>query len=317
MPTATRGRSVSIVIPAYRDADRAIALVEALQAQGLSAGVTVDLVVVDDGSGDDSFARMVAAIGTRAAVVGLPANQGRAVARNTGARAAQGDLLFFIDCDCLPADDALIAGHLEAWSTDVVASIGFVAGNGGGFWDRYQAAASRRRARQHAAGLDCSGSSQNMMVSRAAFETCGGFDAAYRTYGFEDRDLQLRLARLGRITWAQGAGVWHMDDLALPNICQKMVEAGGDAAMLFSDRHPQAYDALGYGALDARRHRWLLVPARMAGPLVQPLARAIDRLLASTRVPYGLKGALVKALTALSYLHGTSRPRSSGSTRSV
>lgn len=311
------GPRVSVVIPAYRDADRAMELVTALQAQRLPPGVAMDLVVVDDGSGDGSFARMAAGIGARAEVVGLAANGGRAVARNSGARIARGDLLFFMDCDCLPVDDALIAGHLQARDAGVVATIGAVAGNGGGFWDRYQAAASRRRARQHAAGLDGSGSSQNMMVSRAAFEACGGFDRAFRTYGFEDRDLLLRLGRLGRIAWAPGAGVRHMDALALPTVCRKMAEAGGDAAVLFSERHPRAYDALGYAALDARRHRWLRLPARLAGPLAQPLARVVDRLLGVASVPYRVKSALVKGLTALAYLHGTARSRSSAPTRSV
>lgn len=309
MSTAASGRRVSVVIPAYRDAGRAIELAGVLQAQRLPPDVAMDVVVVDDGSGDGSFARMAAGIGARATVIGLPANGGRAVARNAGAAAARGDLLFFMDCDCLPADDALIAGHLEAWAAGVVATIGPVAGTGEGFWDRYQAAASRRRARQHAAGLECSGSSQNMMVSRAAFEACGGFDPDYRTYGFEDRDLQLRLARLGRIAWAPAAGVRHMDALALPTVCRKMAEAGGDAAVLFSDRHPRAYEALGYAALDARRHRWLVLPARMAGPLLAPLARAGDRLLRIQRMPYWLGAVLVKGLTALGYLYGTARSR--------
>lgn len=317
MPAPARIQLVSVVIPTYRDADRAIELVDVLQAQRLPAGTGMELVVVDDGSGDDACARMAAAIGTRATVVGLPANGGRSVARNAGADVARGDVLFFMDCDCLPADEALVAAHLAAWGAGVVATIGPVAGNGGGFWDRYQAAASLRRERQHAAGLHCSGSSQNMMVSRAAFEACGGFDPAFRTYGFEDRDLQLRLASRGRIAWAGEARVRHMDALALPTVCRKMAEAGGEAAVLFSERHPRAYDALGYAALDARAHRWLKLPGRAAGPLVQPLARAIDRLLGQAGVPHRLKAGLVKGLTALSYLHGTARSRSSPSARRV
>jgi GT2 family glycosyltransferase len=204
-------------------------------------------------------------------------------------------------------DDDLVATHLGAWGPGVVATIGPVVGNGDGFWHRYQSAASERRARQHLAGIHFSGSSQNLMVSRAAFESCGGFDNAYHTYGFEDRDLQIRLSSLGRIAWVAGAGVQHMDSLALPLVCRKMAEAGGSASMLFSRRHPEAYRSLGYAALDSRLHGWLRPPARMLDSLIEPMARFGDKVIAKPYVPYRLKSLVVKGLTGISYLVGTTR----------
>lgn len=298
---------VSVIIPVFRDADRAIELVRTLQAQQLPSGIRSEILVVDDGSNDGSAKRIKEAVGDDIILHLLPENSGRAMARNAGAHASKGDLLLFMDCDCLPASDNLIAAHLHAWALGVVATIGPVTGNGGGFWHLYQAAASERRAKQHAAGIYFSGSSQNLMVLRTAFEACGGFDSTYRTYGFEDRDLQLGLARSGRIAWAATAGVRHMDDLTLSGVCVKMAEAGGNAAVLFSRRHPEAYRALGYSALDARWHWWLRLPARLFDKLIEPLARGTDRLIASPRLPYWLKSCLVKTLTGLSYLAGTSR----------
>jgi glycosyltransferase involved in cell wall biosynthesis len=298
---------VSVVIPVYRDAERAIELVHALQKQQLPSDVSVEIIVVDDGSSDGSADHLNKSLRDQVLLQRLAINSGRAIARNVGASIARGDVLLFIDCDCLPADDTLIAAHLSVWSGNVAATIGPVTGNGDCFWNRYQSAASERRARQHAAGLYFSGSSQNLMVSRAAFRSCGGFDDSYRTYGFEDRDLQLRIARFGRICWAAGARVQHMDELTLPLVCLKMAEAGGLSAILFSSRYPEAYKALGYAALDARLHRWLCLPARLLDGVITPFAKIGNRLIENPRVPYGLKSWLVKAMTGISYLIGTNR----------
>lgn len=298
---------VSVVIPVYRDADRAIRLVHALCLQRLPRGTGTQIILVEDGSDDGSADRIEETFGNQISLHRLSVNRGRAIARNVGASAASGEVLLFLDCDCLPEHNELIAAHLGAWTEDAVATIGPVVGNGIGFWHRYQSAASERRSRQHASGLTYSGSSQNLMVSRAVFEACGGFDDSYRTYGFEDRDLQLKIARSGRIIWAAAAVVRHMDDLTLPLVCGKMTEAGGSAAVVFSHRYPEAYRALGYATLDTRQYRWLRLPARFLDRWVQPMARQGDRLVASPHVPYGLKSMVVKALTGLSYLVGTAR----------
>jgi glycosyltransferase involved in cell wall biosynthesis len=300
-------RCVSIIIPVYRDADRAIELVLALRSQRLPEETCMEVIVVDDGSGDGSADRIEQLVGNVVVLRRLRVNAGRAVARNMGASTANGEVLLFIDCDCLPATEHLIAAHLRAWNEGVVASIGPVTGTGVGFWDRYQANASKRRERQHAAGIFFSGSSQNLMVLRAAFISCGGFDGAYRTYGFEDRELQLSIAEYGRIAWAEAASVRHMDILTLPLVCRKMEEAGGSAAVLFAQRHPEAYKALGYAALDARLHSWLKLPALLLDRLIEPAALWTDGLIANPHLPHELKSLLVKGFTAVSYLIGTTR----------
>lgn len=299
---------VSIVIPVYRDAGRAIALLGALAGQRLPDGVRADIVVVDDGS-QDGTADRIAAASTTAHLIRLPRNVGRASARNAGAAMARGEHLLFIDCDCLPVDDGFIASHLDAWDTGTCASIGPVIGTGAGFWHRYQSDASARRAAQHAKGLAYSGSSQNMLLSRSAFEACGGFDAAYAAYGFEDRDLQIRMAARGRIQWAGDAVVRHMDSLTLREVSRKMHEAGHRSSGLFSRRHPAEYAALGYAALDARLHPAIGIAVNMSAPLLPALARLGDRVLDSDAVPYAVKRGLVRVLTALSYAAGTAAAR--------
>lgn len=298
---------VSVVVPVYRDGPRAVAAAASMLEQALPDGVALEVIVVDDGSDDGTPNLLARQSDSRIKVVRLPYNQGRSAARNAGAAQASGNVLLFMDCDCLPADTNLISAHLQSWDSEVVASLGAVVGNGDGFWARYQAAASERRARQHAEGIHYSGSSQNLMVSRTKFRDCGGFDETYRTYGFEDRDLQLRLGQTGQIVWAKRAVVRHMDELDLPAVCRKMAEAGGPAAVLFSRRHPEAYQLLGYAALDARLHAWLRLPARLLRNQVGWVASRADRILATRHAPYRLKSVLVRAMTGLSYLVGTAQ----------
>ncbi len=304
-------RRICVVTPVFRDAPRAIALVRALARQDPPPDTTVRIVLVDDGSGDGTAEKIdQALIGfADAKLLRLRVNQGRSIARNAGAFACEGDLLLFIDCDCLPADSHLLASHLKVMRPGVAASVGPVTGNDDGFWHRYQCEASARRARWYAKNAFYTGSSQNMMVRRDAFMACGGFDPVFRSYGFEDRDLLLRLASEGRVTWAAGAFVKHTDTLDARVVSCKMVEAGGEGARIFSARYPDAYRLLGYGILDVRKHRWLVPIAAVGHRVLSRVANSVDRFVRARGLPYLLKKWLVKSLAGLSYLVGTYEKR--------
>jgi GT2 family glycosyltransferase len=301
---------ISVVVPVYRDGLRALAAAQALTAQALSDGVNLEILLVDDGSDDDTLQLLSQPLDPRVRTIHLPRNMGRSAARNAGAGEAIGETLVFMDCDCLPADAHLLATHFDALRAGAVASAGHVTGSGDGFWDRYQREASLRRERQHARGCQGAGSSQNLAVSKAAFVQAGGFDAAYLHYGFEDRDLLLRLAALGRVAWSAQAVVQHLDALHLGEVAHKMAEAGEHTAGLFATRHSQAYRELGYAAIDVRTRPWLRPLGRLLGPHVQTLAERLDPLLAQ-RMPYPVARTVAKLMTALSFLYGTARSEAS------
>lgn len=306
--TSQSAPGISIVIPTYRDPLRAAALVQELSKQDLPEGFHLEIIVVDDGSGDDIARDLILAVGQRARVIALPDNAGRSAARNAGAAQSTADLVLFLDCDCLPATRTFIRAHLASWDEHTVASIGHVVGSGRGFWHRYQSESSLRRRRHYFAGIRYAGSSQNLMVCRSAFEACDGFDTTFRGYGFEDRDLQVRLLAHGEIRWAGDATIRHMDELRMEDVARKLAEAGGDSARIFRARHPEAYRSLGYSSLDSALHPWLRLPARLAARIVPVLARELDRLLGRTWLPHMVASLLVRALSSASYLSGT-RPR--------
>ena len=92
---------ISIIIPAYNNGPE---LKECLQAVVPAAGDDVEIIVVDDGSTDESAAA-VDAMGVR--VVRLPHNVGPAAARNEGAAAAEGEVLVFLDADVVASPAAI------------------------------------------------------------------------------------------------------------------------------------------------------------------------------------------------------------------
>jgi glycosyltransferase involved in cell wall biosynthesis len=83
---------VSIVIPAYNEADAIAAVVSTLAA----AGSWREIIVVDDGSEDETSARAGAA---GAAVVRHPYNKGNGAAVKTGIRRASGEYVLIVDGD--------------------------------------------------------------------------------------------------------------------------------------------------------------------------------------------------------------------------
>lgn len=293
---------ISVVIPIYNDGIRAVSATEAIMRQSLPQHFRLDIILVNDGSTDDTAALLKVCTGPATRVLTLPRNIGRSAARNAGVATAKGNVVVFMDCDCLPAS-GLLEAHVAALSRGAVASTGPVAGDGAGFWTRYQSAASERRRRQHANGISYSGSSQNLAVRRDAFDKIGGFDPGYQRYGFEDRDLLLRLAELGNIAWVNEALVNHMDALTLPQVAAKMVEAGQYTSTKFAERHPAAYRALGFATIDANVNWWLRPIGRSIGPAAVWLSARLDPWL--DRVPFALGIAITRTITALAYLKGT------------
>jgi len=296
---------LSCVIPVFRNGERALVAASAVLDQDLPADMQLDVLLVDDGSGDDTASHIAANLPARARLLRLERNLGRSGARNAGAAAAWGDLLLFMDCDCVPADAGFIAAHLRRMQEGAVASTGPVVGTGRGFWHAFQVGSSARRAALHGRGVPYVGSTQNLMVRRECFEAAGGFDEAYRAYGFEDRDLLIRLAALGPIAWAGDAAVEHHDDLRLATVCRKMREAGAGGARTFSARHPEAYRALGYAAVDARLHparAWL---AKAVAPLLPLLTATASAMLEWRWIPFSLRSFAVRVLSAASFLLGT------------
>lgn len=190
---------VSVVIPAFRRADRLRTCLTALAAQD-HPREHLEVVVVDDGS-PQPLAALAPEFADRLRLsIHRQDNAGPAVARNTGALVAAGTLLAFTDDDCEPepgwvselaaahraAPDAMIGGTIvnalpRQWCAEASQQlVSFL-------YEWYSGGAASRFF-----------ASNNLAVPRAGFVGLGGFDTTFPRPGGEDRELCERWRRAGR-----------------------------------------------------------------------------------------------------------------------
>jgi len=121
--TATgTGADAAVIIPHYNDAARLRRCLDALMPTLPAAGPgRVEVVVVDNGSTGEAIGALEAA---RAAHPGLrlvtETRKGATMARNRGVAETTAPLIFFLDCDCVPAPDWLATALAVAGRGDVV-----------------------------------------------------------------------------------------------------------------------------------------------------------------------------------------------------
>jgi hypothetical protein len=98
----TSRQAISVVIPTY---NRAELVVEAIESALRQTRLPDEIVVVDDGSTDDTLVALKR-FGASVTIIAQP-NRGRSAARNAGLCAARGDLIVFLDSDDLLTEDSL------------------------------------------------------------------------------------------------------------------------------------------------------------------------------------------------------------------
>ncbi|QYG93946.1 glycosyltransferase [Iamia sp. SCSIO 61187] len=123
-PPAPGERRLTVVVPAYREADRIGATIERIRAElaAVAPGDELEVVVVDDGS-QDGTAEAARAGGADQVVV-LPANRGKGAAVRAGVLAATGRTVAFTDADLSypPGQIADLLAEVEAGWDMVVGS---------------------------------------------------------------------------------------------------------------------------------------------------------------------------------------------------
>ena len=107
-PVAPGNRRLSVVVPAYREADRIGGTIRAIRGalEGLDRAGDLEVVVVDDGSDDDTATQAEAA-GADVVVRSSP-NRGKGAAVRLGVLAAHGRTVAFTDADLSYAPEQLL-----------------------------------------------------------------------------------------------------------------------------------------------------------------------------------------------------------------
>jgi len=200
---------ISVIIPAYNAANTLPACLRALHAQTISSA-QFEVIVVDDGSGDDT-PRIAESAGVRLL---RQANAGAAAARNHGARMARGDLLLFTDADCVPAPDWIAQMIAPFDAPAVVGAKGVYETEQSGLTPRfvqleYQDKYDRMLGLSDIDFVD----TYSAAYRRDIFLQMGGFDTSFPGASVEDQEFSFRLAEAGhRLVFAPQAVVRHLHD---------------------------------------------------------------------------------------------------------
>ncbi|HEY8668644.1 MAG TPA: glycosyltransferase [Tepidisphaeraceae bacterium] len=231
---------VSVVVCSYNGA---ATLEECLHSLGKLNYPNYEVVLVDDGSTDNSHA-----IAARFPAVRYiyQQNKGLSVARNVGAEAARGEIVAYTDSDCVVDEDWLLY-LVDAMLEQKVDAIGgpnvppasdswtakCVAASPGG---PSHVMLDDRRA-EHVPGC-------NMAFRRSKLLALGGFDARFRQAG-DDVDICWRFMDAGmEIGYAPAALVWHHRRTSAKAYLMQQKGYGRSEAML-AFKHPQRFNTLG------------------------------------------------------------------------
>ncbi|HAA30816.1 MAG TPA: glycosyl transferase [Cyanobacteria bacterium UBA8553] len=198
---------VSVIIPVYNGG---ASFYRCLSSLAEAFPKPTEIIVVADGDTDGS-SELAKEFGAR--VFRLPVSQGPAKARNIGARAATGDILFFVDADVEIVPDTIdqVAKVFES-DPDLAALIGSYDDKPGAanFLSQY------RNLFHHYTHQTASEEASTFWgacgaIRRDVFLKVGGFDEGYRYPSVEDIELGYRLKREGyRIRLCKDLQVKHL-----------------------------------------------------------------------------------------------------------
>lgn len=199
--------AASIVVPTRNRAGYLRVCLESLAAQRVDA--PFEVIVADDGS-SDATADVAEQAGAK--LVRVPA-RGPNAARNAGVRAAEGDLVVFVDDD-VDAPPGWLAAYLEGAERHPDADA-----FGGPIRARFEGRAPRSCGREPApiTTLDLGAEDRdadfvwgaNMAIRRRAFDRIGPFDEDLAQFGEEEEWLTRLRAAGGRVVYLAAAQLDH------------------------------------------------------------------------------------------------------------
>jgi cellulose synthase/poly-beta-1,6-N-acetylglucosamine synthase-like glycosyltransferase len=225
---------VSVIVPVRNGEHLLPRCLEALRKQQ-PAGKDFEIIVVDDGSGDNT-SQVAESAGAR---VLRQSPQGPAAARNRGVEEARGAIVLFTDADCAPCpdwmekmlapfEDVSIAGVKGAYiSSQRSLTARFVQRE---YESKYQRMADFDRIDfidTYSAGF-----------RREVFQKAGGYDTSFETASVEDQEFSFRLHRLGiSMVFVPEARVEHLHVSRFRGYVRKKFKIGYYKALLLR-KHP-------------------------------------------------------------------------------
>ena len=288
---------IGVVIPVYLPGAREAEALSRLVELASVSPVISEINLVNDSAEPLPQGYLKTASGNSICkIVNRDRNYGRSSAINEGVDEASTSLVWIMDADCWPRHKDVALLETINWE-DTDAVIGTVESTeADSFWARYQ---KERRAKNRTV------STANMVIRKQLFLEIGGFDSAYRWYGFEDQDFIARLPRSARVRVDSGFNIEHYSELSLDEIRKKMYFAAF-SGKLYSTKFPAKYREMGYSKVDYEFTGTLSRYALSILALIETIAYPIiDKGIRSKSVPYFVKAKLALFVSAISYYKGS------------
>lgn len=269
---------ISVVVPTFRRPELLSRCLGAL-AEQTAPSDAFEVVVVDDGSGDDT-ARVLLEAGrtmSNLVVVAQERNQGPAAARNRGVGAAAAPLVLFFDDDVV-AEPTSVATHLALhqdlpdhrtgvlgrvdWHPDLTVTPFMRWLDASGLQFGFETWIQPGPVDPPYAAFYTA----NLSLPRALLQEVGGFDERFPHAAYEDMELAWRLTRAGfRLHHRPEARVYHARAIDLPAFRDRMRKVGESAELLRAVQPAFPIDDLEIRSqLTRRRQQWAL--RALAGP---------------------------------------------------
>jgi glycosyltransferase involved in cell wall biosynthesis len=236
---------LSVLIPFFRDDP--VPLLKALDEEAIGLAGAVEIVVLDDGGGDEALAARVGAavreLALPARLARLPQNEGRAKGRNRLAAESRGAHLLFLDSDMAPGSRSFLANHLA-----LVDAGGLDVAFGGFSVPMGEITPSHRLHRALALRGECAGAAirqltpekyvftSNLLVRRWVF-SAEAFDEGFTGWGWEDVEWGMRVASRWSVVHFDNPAV-HLGLDPAPVLAAKYEQSVGNFARV-AKRHPE------------------------------------------------------------------------------
>ncbi|PIE44475.1 MAG: hypothetical protein CSA50_00530 [Gammaproteobacteria bacterium] len=297
---------MDVIIPLYnceRDIENTV---DSILRQNNMDEFVGSIIIVDDCSTDGGAGVVSRLANPKIKLVSLATNGGRSRALNEGVKRADQEYILFLDADCMLGSRYKLKTVYDQISSGAQMIFGYATSDGCGFWDNYQQMLAMKR---WASQSIMQQTSACLVCQRALFEQTGGFSEEYTGYGFEDRDLIIRLSKTvdaENIRYLRDLTVIHQNPEQLFQVASKMFEAGSSTAGVFRRRFPKEYRQSSFSLVDFHCiGQWKAALLSIPGLFWQELAIKGEPLLQSQYVPFLVKKLFVKFVSAVSFYQGT------------
>jgi glycosyltransferase involved in cell wall biosynthesis len=243
---------ISIIIPMYNSQKTIIQTLTGLQNQSKD---DFEIIIVDDGSTDNSLSIINEFIkkSKQKIIVIKEKNSGPAMARNLGVDNSSGEIIIFLDSDCIPPENWVEEMVKPLKGKIVGCNCGYVVKNKECLVARYvDYEIAKRHERLKVTSIDTIGTYSASFVKKVFLEV-GGFDTKYRNASGEDFDFSFKVKRLGYdFIFTNKTFVYHYHPETLVKYLKQQFSRGYWRVRLYSEHKDKIIKGDSYTGYEAQ-----------------------------------------------------------------